>query len=84
MKRNVVIANLIDWWIANCDQVSERGAAMELNVDLKLLQSFLLGEKELTEMPEHFENTVKEQVLPDVKESVRILLNTIDKYYEGM
>ncbi len=84
MKRNVVIANLIDWWIANCGQVSDRIAAMELNVDLELLQSFLLGEKELSEMPEHFENTVKELVLPDVKESVRIILNAIDRYYEGM
>lgn len=84
MKRKLVIANLVDWWITNCDMVSDRIAAMELNVDLELLQSFLLGEKELTEMPDHFESTVKEQVLPDVKESVRIILNSIDQYYEGM
>ncbi len=84
MKRNVVIANLVDWWINNCDMVSDRIVARELNVDLELLQSFLLGEKELAEMPDHFESTVKEQVLPEVKESVRIILNSIDQYYEGM
>lgn len=82
LQRNIVLANLIEWWIAACDIMSDEVAAANLMVDVETLQEFLMNERSLEAMPFYFEDNVKKMVLPDVKDAAKMLLSLIDNYYE--